>query len=174
MTSGPPRGGDWDDIIDLDYSRQALREYMAGAMCFWEQARRDLEEIEPVFMLAEWEARDLHRRAFDATYAWSWNSALHDIASGRSALDPLRVFIAWNAVSWPRDSMRMTFVSNHDKNAWEGTEFEQFGEALRAEIVLSVVGEGIPLHLQRTGGGQRPPAALLPQGRDRVARPRAR
>ena len=41
--------------------------------------------------------------------------------------------------------MRMTFVSNHDKNAWEGTEFEQFGDALEAAIVLSVVGEGMPL-----------------------------
>ena len=41
--------------------------------------------------------------------------------------------------------MRMTFVSNHDKNAWEGTEFEQFGDALEAAIVLSVVGAGMPL-----------------------------
>jgi glycosidase len=41
--------------------------------------------------------------------------------------------------------MRMLFVSNHDKNAWEGTEFEQFGEALEAAIVLSVVSEGMPL-----------------------------
>ncbi len=39
----------------------------------------------------------------------------------------------------------MAFVSNHDKNAWEGTEFEQFGDALQAAIVLSAVGEGIPL-----------------------------
>ena len=39
----------------------------------------------------------------------------------------------------------MTFVSNHDKNAWEGTEYEQFGDALEAAIVLSVVGEGVPL-----------------------------
>jgi glycosidase len=43
------------------------------------------------------------------------------------------------------DAMRMTFVSNHDKNAWEGTEFEQFGPALEAAIVLSVVSEGIPM-----------------------------
>jgi glycosidase len=39
----------------------------------------------------------------------------------------------------------MTFVSNHDKNAWDGTEFEQFGAGLEAAIVLSVVGEGVPL-----------------------------
>jgi hypothetical protein len=41
--------------------------------------------------------------------------------------------------------MRMTFVSNHDKNAWEGTPEEEFGDALDAVTVLSVVGEGIPL-----------------------------
>jgi hypothetical protein len=41
--------------------------------------------------------------------------------------------------------MRMMFVSNHDKNAWEGTEFEQFGDGLETAMVLSVVGEGMPL-----------------------------
>lgn len=39
----------------------------------------------------------------------------------------------------------MTFVSNHDKNAWEGTMYEQFGDGLDAAIALSVVGEGMPL-----------------------------
>jgi glycosidase len=41
--------------------------------------------------------------------------------------------------------MRMTFVSNHDKNAWDGTQFEAFGEALENAIVLSFASEGIPL-----------------------------
>jgi 1,4-alpha-glucan branching enzyme len=158
---------DWDDIIDLDYDQVPLRHYMADAMChwvreadvdgfrcdvagfvpldFWEQARQELEAIKPVFLLAEWETRDLHDAAFDASYAWSWNAALHGVAQGRTDLEPLRVYYAWNARSWPRDAMRMTFVSNHDMNAHEGTEFEQFGDALEASIVLSVVGEGVPL-----------------------------
>ena len=158
---------DWDDVIDLDYDQVPLREYMADAMrywvrkadvdgfrCdvagfvpldFWEHVREELEAIKPVFLLAEWETRDLHEAAFDASYAWSWNEALHGVALGRTDLEPLRVYYAFNTRSWPRDSMRMTFVSNHDKNAWEGTEFEQFGDALKASIVLSVVGEGIPL-----------------------------
>ncbi len=55
------------------------------------------------------------------------------------------MYYAWNEKAYPADIMRMCFVSNHDKNAWEGTEFEQFGEALEAAIVLSVVGEGMPL-----------------------------
>ena len=78
---------DWDDVIDLDYSCAELREYMTEAMkywvreadvdgyrCdvagfvpvdFWENARRELDEIKPVFLLAEWEARDLHARALE-------------------------------------------------------------------------------------------------------------
>jgi 1,4-alpha-glucan branching enzyme len=158
---------DWDDVIDLDYRHSGLRRYMTEALTywvretdidgyrcdvagyvpldFWENVRRELEIIKPVFMLAEWETRDLHTRAFDASYAWSWNDALHRIAHGRDDLEPLRVYYAWNTGSWPHDAMRMTFVSNHDKNAWEGTEFEQFGDALEAAITLSVVGEGIPL-----------------------------
>lgn len=158
---------DWDDVIDLDYSHEGLRRWMTEAMTywvreadvdgfrcdvagyvptdFWENARRELETIKPVFMLAEWETRDLHTRAFDMTYAWSWNEAMHAVATGKGSLDAVRVYYAWNEKAWPHDSMRMTFVSNHDKNAWEGTEYEQFGDALHAAIVLSVVGDGMPL-----------------------------
>src|SRR3546814_2857864 len=39
----------------------------------------------------------------------------------------------------------MTYTSNHDQNAWDGTQFERFGPALQATIVLSVLGEGLPL-----------------------------
>lgn len=158
---------DWDDVIDLDYTSEGLREYMTNAMkywvreadidgyrCdvagfvpvdFWENIRRELDEIKPVFMLAEWESRDLHTRAFDMTYAWSWNDTLHKIAHGQADVEALKVYYAWNDRAYQRDAFRMTFVSNHDKNAWEGTEYEQFGDALDAAIVLSVVGEGFPL-----------------------------
>jgi glycosidase len=51
--------------------------------------------------------------------------------------------------------MRMMFVSNHDKNAWEGTEFENFGDGLETAIVLSVVGEGMPLIYNGQEAGNR-------------------
>ncbi len=158
---------DWVDIIDLDYDNPELRQYMTEAMkfwvsevdidgyrCdvagfvpvdFWDNVRAELDGIKPVFMLAEWEARDLHAAAFDMTYAWSWNETMHRIAMGKADLEQLRVYYAWNEKAFPADSMRMTFVSNHDKNSWEGTEFEQFGDALEAAIVLSVVSDGMPL-----------------------------
>jgi glycosidase len=112
---------------------------------FWNNVRQELEAIKPVFMLAEWEARDLHVSAFDMTYAWTWNSTVHEIAMGQADVTSLYVYYSWNEKAYPQDIMRMLFVSNHDKNAWEGTEFEQFGDALEAAIVLSVVSEGMPL-----------------------------
>ena len=159
---------DWSDIIDLDYKHEGLRRYMAEAMkywvkeanvdgyrCdvagfvpvdFWNNVRKELDLIKPVFMLAEWESRDLHAEAFDMTYAWSWYDAVHQVALGKKTdLSGLFVYYSWNESSYPPDSMRMTFVSNHDKNAWEGTEFEQFGKGLEPAMVLSAVGEGMPL-----------------------------
>lgn len=158
---------DWTDIIDLDYSRPGLREYMTESMAywvreadidgfrcdvagfvpvdFWENVRAELDAIKPVFMLAEWESRDLHARAFDATYAWSWAEAMRGIAHGRADVSALFVYYSWNESAFPTGAMRMTHVSNHDQNSWEGTQFERFGDALAPAIALSVVGDGIPL-----------------------------
>ncbi|MBC2844336.1 alpha-glucosidase C-terminal domain-containing protein [Winogradskyella flava] len=158
---------DWSDIIDLDYNKPEVRQYMTEALkywvkeanidgyrCdvagmvpidFWNNVRKELDAIKPVFMLAEWESRDLHAKAFDMTYAWSWNEAVHNISVGKADVNKLYIYYSWNESAFPENSIRMTFVSNHDKNAWEGTMYEQFGEGLKAAIVLSVVGEGMPL-----------------------------
>ena len=99
---------DWDDIIELDYSREGLRRYMTEAMKywirdvgfdgfrmdvagflpndFWAQVRKELDQIKPVFMLAEWDTRDLHLEAFDMTYAWSWWDAVQAAATGGQSL----------------------------------------------------------------------------------------
>lgn len=160
---------DWTDIIDFNYDSSDLREYMTNALkywveevnidgyrCdvagfvpvdFWENVRSELDTIKPVFMLAEWEMRDLHAKAFDATYAWSWQEAVHNVLTGHKDLNTLFSYYSWNESAYPKNSYRMTYVSNHDANAWEGTVFERYGSAEKVEtaIVLSVVGEGMPL-----------------------------
>lgn len=159
---------DWSDIINLNYRQEGIRRYMTDAMkywvreadidgyrCdvagfvpvdFWNNARKELDQIKPVFMLAEWESRDLHEFAFDMTYAWSWYEKMEQVAQGKAKdLGGLFVYYSWNESSFPKDAIRMVGVSNHDKNAWEGTEFELFGKGLEAAIVLSVVGEGMPM-----------------------------
>jgi glycosidase len=158
---------DWADIIDLDYSKPALRQYMTEAMkywvreagvdgfrCdvggyvpldFWENARAELDAIKPVFMLAEFDQRDMHNRAFDATYAWKWNNAVADIAAGKADVGALLGYYSELDSAWPQTAMRMLHTENHDQNSWEGTEFERFGPALNAAIALSFVGNGIPM-----------------------------
>jgi glycosidase len=163
----PPPWTDWSDVATLDYSQQGLRRYMAESMkwwveevgfdgfrCdvagfvpldFWDALRAELDTIRPVFMLAEWEERDLHARAFDATYTWGFYDTLREIAGGRADVGALTGYYYAKNNAWPRDGMRMTFVSNHDKNAWEATQFEAFGDALEAAIVLSFTSDGIPM-----------------------------
>lgn len=158
---------DWDDIIDLDYAQPGLRRYMTQALLywvreagvdgyrvdaaglspldFWEQAAKELRAVKPVFLLAEWESRDLHARAFDATYAWSWWDAMKLIAEGRADATSLYPYYAWNRKFYPREAYRLLYTTNHDKNAWEGTEFETFGAAVDAVTVLSFISEGLPL-----------------------------
>jgi glycosidase len=96
-------------------------------------------------MLAEWDTRDLHARAFDVTYAWSWHDAVHRIAMGKADVGSLGIYHYRDENSWPAGGMRMLFISNHDKNAWEGTQFEAFGDALESAIALSMVSKGMPL-----------------------------
>ncbi len=169
---------DWSDIIDLDYSKPGLRQYMTGAMTywvrefgvdgyrcdvagyvpldFWENVRAELDAIKPVFMLGEFDHRDIHMRAFDASYAWKWNNAMHDIAVGKAEVGALFGFYSEHESAWPKAAQRMTYTENHDQNSWEGTQFERFGPALENAIVLSFIGEGMPLiHNGQEAGNER-------------------
>ncbi|MCG8477044.1 MAG: alpha-amylase family glycosyl hydrolase [Cytophagales bacterium] len=158
---------DWSDIIDFDYEKPEVREYMTKALkywvseadidgfrCdvagfmptdFWENARRELDEIKPVFMLAEWESRDLHKNAFDMTYSWSLYREMHEVAMGKAGLGVLNEYMAHHVNTFPKNGYRMTFVDNHDKNSWEGTPFSMFGDAVEACMVLATTVEGMPL-----------------------------
>lgn len=159
---------DWSDIINLDYNHAGLRKYMTDAMkfwvneadidgyrCdvagfvpvdFWNNARKELDQIKPVFMLAEWESRDLHEYAFDMTYAWTWHEKMVPVVQEKTKdLSGLFVYYSWNESSFPKDGIRMVGTTNHDQNAWEGTDREIWGKAFNAATVLTVVGEGMPM-----------------------------
>ncbi|WP_370233967.1 MULTISPECIES: alpha-amylase family glycosyl hydrolase [Henriciella] len=163
----PTRWWDWSDIIDLDYSNPELREYMAAALRywveevgvdgyradvagyipldFWEEVRADLETIKLVFMLGEFDQRDIHARAFDASYAWEWKNTMHAIGKGEARANALFGYYSTNESVWPHDAYRMTYTSNHDQNSWDAAAPDFYGPAYESAIVLSFVGEGLPL-----------------------------
>jgi len=163
----PPQGTDWSDVIDFDYSQAGLREYMTGSLAywvrefdvdgyradvagyvpldFWETARAELDAIKPVFMLAEWETRDLHAHAFDATYAWGWKEAMQELVASGDGAGAMRGYYAGQQTTWPDGVFRMAYTDNHDQNSWDGVASEIYGPAYETAIALSFVGPGIPL-----------------------------
>lgn len=162
------RWRDYDDIIEFDYRNPELRKYMTEAMkfwiekydidgfrCdiasfvpidFWENVRSELDELKPVFMLAEAEDKELHRKAFDSTYNWTLWNILHLIATNHISVKNLtEAYIAEHVSIFPKAGIRMNFIDNHDKNSWEGNQYSNFGEALEAVTVFTFLMDGIPL-----------------------------
>jgi len=158
---------DWSDVIAFDYRNPELRRYMIDAMkfwvrdvgvdgfrCdvagmvpldFWETARLELEEVKPVFILAEWESPAAHNRAFDMTYSWDLYRAMNDIAQNKATASAVDSYLQREAGSYPRHAFRMLFTSNHDENSWNGTVFERLGGGVGTFAVLSATLPGMPL-----------------------------
>jgi len=158
---------DWDDVIDFDYDQPGMRRYMTDAFkfwvkeadidgyrCdvagfipvdFWENVRQELDKIKPVFMLAEWESRDLYKRSFDMTYSWTLWDKMKEVTTGKKKIGGLVEYMAHDVNAVPKDAYRMTFTENHDKNSWEGNQYSNFGDGLPACMVLTAVINGMPL-----------------------------
>lgn len=163
----PTEWRDYSDIIEFDYDRPELRAWMTETLVgwvrdydvdgyrmdlagfvptdFWNDLRPRLDAIKPVFLLAEWQERELHYRAFDASYAWSWWDSMRNIGQGRADVGALHGYYSDAARPWPHAAMRMLFTENHDKNAWEDTAYEAFGPLLPAALALQFTSTGIPL-----------------------------
>jgi cyclomaltodextrinase / maltogenic alpha-amylase / neopullulanase len=163
----PPRGTDWDDVIQLDYTNSALREYMISAMeywvkefdidgyrCdvadmvpvdFWDAAKQRLEQIKPVFMLAEAENPEHHVNAFNMSYSWEMHHTFNRIAKGDASATAIDSLIKRDQLLFPSNAFRMNFTSNHDENSWNGTVFERLGDAVEVFAVISATIPGMPL-----------------------------
>jgi glycosidase len=157
---------DWHDVIDLNYANNELRHYMINALKFWVkecdidgyrcdvasmvptdfwiEARKELDKIKPVFMLAESDDPALHQ-AFDMTYDWRVYSTLNDIASGKKNLDSLKIIFKNDQNNFPKDAIRMQFTTNHDENSWHGTAIKRLGAAFKSFTAFTFVIPGMPL-----------------------------
>jgi len=158
---------DWDDVIDFDYEKPGIRKYMTEALVywvkdfgidgyrcdtagfiptdFWDNTRAELEAVKPVFMLAEWEARDLHKHAFDMTYSWTFFEKMTAVTRDKKSLAGLIEYMAHDVSTFPRDGYRMLFTDNHDMNSWNHNMYYNFGDGLKASMVLCGVVNGMPL-----------------------------
>ncbi|GAA3998758.1 alpha-amylase family glycosyl hydrolase [Hymenobacter fastidiosus] len=177
-----PPVSDWQDVIDLDYSKPALRQYMREAMSywvrdvgfdgfrcdvaglvptdFWVAARQDLEQIKPVFMLAEWDElfpptflppgefdpnTHLLEQAFDMTYALRLHGVLDSIGQHKLPMTALNGYLARERKRYPPSVYLMTFTTSHDINSWDGSEYERLGANALPMAVLTATLPGMPM-----------------------------
>jgi glycosidase len=156
---------DWYDIAALNYGNQELRRYMTdmlkhwirefdldGFRCdvagevptdFWENARRELEQIKPdIVMLAEAHKAELSVSAFDLDYSWPLHSALTNILQHGARASDLRVEWEKEVKAWPKGALHMRFSDNHD----ERRAIARFGEpaALAASAFVFTL-DGVPM-----------------------------
>ena len=74
-------------------------------------------------MLAEGDMGRMHRVGFDATYTWSDFSMMKLIAAGKRPAFALDSVVNKNDSSFPSNSLRMYFTSDHDENSWNKADF---------------------------------------------------
>lgn len=158
---------DWTDVAKLDYSKSELREYMInmlkywvkdinldGFRCdvaaevptdFWDAARAELNKIKPVFMLAEADKPELQKFAFDADYDWELHHIMNTIAQGKKSVADLEQYLLKKAATYPKNALKMNFVTNHDENSWNGSELERMGDAAKTFAAFTFIVDGMPL-----------------------------
>lgn len=158
---------DWADVMDLNYENKDLWKAMIEAMkfwvkecdidgfrCdvagmvpaeFWVEARKELDKVKKVFMLAEATEPHLHNKAFDMTYSWQLKDLMNAVAKGeKNAKDIISQFEK-EKTEYGQKSLRMLFTTNHDENSWNGTEYERLGDGAETFAVLCGVSKDMLL-----------------------------
>ena len=156
----------WDDVIDLNYYDGGMRSAMIDAMAFWirecdidgfrcdmahlvprdfwRQARTSLDPLKSLFWLAETEDLN-YLDVFDACYSWRWMHAAEDFYKKTVSFNSLLQLAGTYEKDFTEGTWPLLFTSNHDENSWNGTEFEKYGDAVKALSVFNFTWYGLPL-----------------------------
>lgn len=159
---------EWSDVAALNLGHHELRKYLIAMMefwvrdvgidgfrCdaadhvpleFWELARRQIERIKPVMMLAEGARPAYHQEAFDVTYGGNTARTLDAILAGKARPSSLHESLRLEQLRYPSGSLRLRYYTNHDWNMWNAPApvlYGTGGAALLAALVYTL--PGIPL-----------------------------
>jgi cyclomaltodextrinase len=156
---------DWTDVAALDYSNPKLRRYMTdmlvywikdfdldGYRCdaagevptdFWEQARKELEQVKPdIMMLAEAQKPELLRSAFDIDYAWPMMHAVDDVLMNGQAATQIRDTFEQQKALFPKGALHLRMSDDHDE--LRAVTRYGFPGAIAASVLMFTL-DGTPL-----------------------------
>jgi glycosidase len=164
-------GGDFEWIAQLDWSNRDLRAYMTAIMVDWVrrydfdgfridfahhmpvdyfvELRAALEEVKPVFLLAESGKREAHD-AFDMTYDWNVYPVLGQVAHGARTVGVIDDTLYYDQLlpyANKPDALIMRMTYNHDDNG-RFTLAQQYRGGIRPFAVLATLLPGKPLVFQ--------------------------
>lgn len=109
---------------------------------FWEQARRDLDRVNPdVILLSESDRPDDQLRAFDINYNFHYYLALRSVIRDGEPAGNVRRLWEENKRTYPRGARLMHFTDNHD---WRRAVVEFGNKGALAASVLDFTLDGIP------------------------------
>ncbi len=113
------------DVADLNYRHHELRKYMMEVMkywvrevgvdgfaCldadlvpleFWIRARKEVEKIKPILLIAQSDRGVIHREAFDATFSF----AMSDLLSNTDGASLLEQTLSYETERFPRNARRL-------------------------------------------------------------------
>ena len=157
----------WTDTADLNYDNPAMREAMTKDLSYWvteaqidgyrmdvahqvpvdffEGLTEKLNQIKPVFMLAEAEQASLMEKAFDMHYAWELHHLMNDLSNGHRKIADLDAYLSKIDTVLQPDDITMNFITNHDENSWAGTLEERMPARKEIFTALTYTLPGMPL-----------------------------
>jgi len=138
----------WSDAIQLDYNNMEMRDSMINAMkywvrefnidgyrcdaaalvplSFWIEARKEVDAIKKITWLCE--ADDpTYMQTFDYNYDWLLSNAMNKFGKDNDISSLVSTYKSMFSDSNYKDKSRIVFFTNHDLNAFEGTEFQRLG-----------------------------------------------
>lgn len=159
---------DWTDVAWLNYENPEMRAAMIDAMKywvtefdvdgfradvasgvpveFWEEAGAQLQKIKPLFMLAEEQGTiGMLDQAFVANYNWRLLNLMNQIANDEIDVQSFISYYRLKLPRYPAGTFPMNFITNHDENSWNGSEYKRLGSAVPAMAALTFTLPGIPL-----------------------------
>ena len=178
-----PPMSDWSDVAQLDFNSAAMRTALINAMKFWvtgydvdgfrldyasspyisldnwDQMATTLNAIKPLFFLAE---ADSYQALLQSAFVSDYNlpflySFLNSVGQGGGSKGNFTYQVQRLTSYYPANTYPVNFITNHDWNAWYGTEFERMGcssssgalctksDAVAATTTLTALWKGIPM-----------------------------
>jgi len=155
----------WNDIAQLDYSQQGLRDYMVDMLKywlktydldgfrfdtgeflpteFWNQASTALRKVKPdVILLGESHRPDMMVDGVNVDYSFTLVGAMQRVLHGKAPASLIKQ--AWNEehASYPAGAVHMRYIGNQDTDK----PAKEFGVgAAHAAAVLMFTLDGVPM-----------------------------